>query len=96
MQSVEALSIMLGAERLECQGRSDAEMEMRLGPAKGKNSATTHGPWLVTRDELDPFRAGAGYDLEKDWPLRCEDHPDTLRSAASLQALQGDPDDHAG
>jgi len=25
------------------------EMEMRLGPAKGKDTATTLGPWLVTR-----------------------------------------------
>src|SRR6266851_8139337 len=40
------------------------EMEMCLGPVKGKDSASTLGPWLVTPDELDPFRAGAGYDLD--------------------------------
>ena len=28
------------------------EMECRLGPAKGKDGATTLGPWLVTLDEL--------------------------------------------
>jgi 2-keto-4-pentenoate hydratase/2-oxohepta-3-ene-1,7-dioic acid hydratase in catechol pathway len=28
------------------------EMECRLGPAKGKDGATTLGPWLVTPDEL--------------------------------------------
>lgn len=28
------------------------EMKLNLGPAKGKDFATTLGPWLVTRDEL--------------------------------------------
>jgi 2-keto-4-pentenoate hydratase/2-oxohepta-3-ene-1,7-dioic acid hydratase in catechol pathway len=39
------------------------EMEMRLGPAKGKDTATTLGPWLVTRDEIAAYRKGTGYDL---------------------------------
>ncbi len=30
------------------------EMECRLGPAKGKDAATSLGPWLVTTDELLP------------------------------------------
>ncbi|GIE94277.1 fumarylacetoacetate hydrolase family protein [Paractinoplanes rishiriensis] len=30
------------------------EMRVQLGPAKGKDSATTLGPWLVTADELAP------------------------------------------
>ncbi|MHB8293080.1 MAG: fumarylacetoacetate hydrolase family protein [Acidimicrobiales bacterium] len=30
------------------------EMRLSLGPAKGKDFATTIGPWLVTRSELDP------------------------------------------
>ncbi len=29
------------------------EMKVSLGPVKGKDSATTLGPWLVTADELD-------------------------------------------
>ena len=33
-----------------------AEMQVRLGPTKGKDSATTLGPWLVTPDELEPWR----------------------------------------
>jgi fumarylacetoacetate (FAA) hydrolase len=33
------------------------EMTVMLGPAKGKDFATTLGPWLVTPDEL-PFRDG--------------------------------------
>lgn len=39
------------------------EMRQRLGPAKGKDSATSLGPFLVTPDELDDRRAGAGFDL---------------------------------
>ncbi len=31
------------------------EMKLNLGPAKGKDFATSIGPWLVTRDELQPF-----------------------------------------
>jgi len=31
------------------------EMLLNLGPAKGKDFATTIGPWLVTPDELEPF-----------------------------------------
>ena len=30
-------------------------MECRLGPAKGKDSATSIGPYVVTPDELAPF-----------------------------------------
>jgi 2-keto-4-pentenoate hydratase/2-oxohepta-3-ene-1,7-dioic acid hydratase in catechol pathway len=37
------------------------EMKVLLGPAKGKDSATTLGPWLVTADELDPYRDGEGF-----------------------------------
>ena len=39
------------------------EMEMRLGPAKGKDTATTLGPWLVTKDEIAAYRKDTGYDL---------------------------------
>jgi 2-keto-4-pentenoate hydratase/2-oxohepta-3-ene-1,7-dioic acid hydratase in catechol pathway len=40
------------------------EMQMHLGPAKGKDTATTLGPWLVTKDELESHRRGGLYDLE--------------------------------
>ena len=30
------------------------EMAVRLGPAKGKDFATSLGPWITTADELDP------------------------------------------
>jgi fumarylacetoacetate (FAA) hydrolase len=39
------------------------ETVVRLGPAKGKDFATTLGPWLVTPDELADARSGTGYDL---------------------------------
>ncbi|WP_432535541.1 fumarylacetoacetate hydrolase family protein [Kineococcus arenarius] len=42
----------------DLQGR---EMKVNLGPAKGKDSATTLGPWVVTPDELEGFRDEDGY-----------------------------------
>jgi len=39
------------------------EMQVGLGPAKGKDFATTIGPWLVTPDELEGARLGDRYDL---------------------------------
>ena len=40
------------------------ETTVRLGPAKGKDFATSIGPWLVTPDELADARSGTGYDLD--------------------------------
>lgn len=39
------------------------EMAIKLGPVKGKDSATTLGPYLVTPDELAGFRRGGFLDL---------------------------------
>jgi fumarylacetoacetate (FAA) hydrolase len=39
------------------------ETVVRLGPAKGKDFASSFGPWLVTPDELSDARVGNGYDL---------------------------------
>ncbi|MCF7809034.1 MAG: fumarylacetoacetate hydrolase family protein [Candidatus Marinimicrobia bacterium] len=43
------------------------EMKLNLGPAKGKDFATTIGPWLVTPDELEscrvPGKNGDRYNL---------------------------------
>lgn len=41
----------LSARTLQMQ-----EMKLNLGPAKGKDFATALGPWLVTPDELTPYR----------------------------------------
>jgi fumarylacetoacetate (FAA) hydrolase len=38
------------------RGLQMEEMKMSLGPAKGKDFATSLGPWLVTRDELESYR----------------------------------------
>jgi fumarylacetoacetate (FAA) hydrolase len=47
------------------------EMLLNLGPAKGKDFATAIGPWLVTPDELEPYKVapkpghiGNAYNLE--------------------------------
>jgi fumarylacetoacetate (FAA) hydrolase len=47
------------------------EMLLNLGPAKGKDFATTTGPWLVTLDELQQFETAAkeGHN-GKSWNLR--------------------------
>jgi 2-keto-4-pentenoate hydratase/2-oxohepta-3-ene-1,7-dioic acid hydratase in catechol pathway len=42
----------------DIQGR---EMRLKLGPSKGKDFATTIGPWVVTADELDAFRDADGF-----------------------------------
>jgi fumarylacetoacetate (FAA) hydrolase len=39
------------------------ETTVRLGPAKGKDFASSIGPWLVTPDELADVRDGSGYAL---------------------------------
>ncbi|GHO87487.1 fumarylacetoacetate hydrolase family protein [Dictyobacter formicarum] len=43
------------------------DMKLNLGPGKGKDFATSLGPWLVTPNELADYRTGSGsserYDL---------------------------------
>ncbi len=41
----------------------EQEMKVGLGPAKGKDTATTIGPLLVTPDELESAAKGNGFDL---------------------------------
>jgi 2-keto-4-pentenoate hydratase/2-oxohepta-3-ene-1,7-dioic acid hydratase in catechol pathway len=38
-------------------------MLVGLGPSKGKDFATTLGPWITTPDELEKYRDGDRYDL---------------------------------
>jgi fumarylacetoacetate (FAA) hydrolase len=47
------------------------EMKLNLGPAKGKDFSTVIGPWLVTPDELEPYKikpkkdhVGNSYNLD--------------------------------
>ncbi len=47
------------------------EMLLNLGPAKGKDFATTIGPWLVTLDELQHFEVAAKPNhTGKSWNLK--------------------------
>jgi len=41
------------------------EMKVMLGPAKGKDFATSMGPLLVTKDEWDPYLAGEGLRYDR-------------------------------
>lgn len=40
------------------------EMKLSMGPVKGKDTATSLGPWFVTKDELEPYRTATGFDRE--------------------------------
>ncbi|WP_160719537.1 fumarylacetoacetate hydrolase family protein [Bacillus sp. USDA818B3_A] len=40
------------------------EMKVLLGPAKGKDFATSIGPYLATKDELESYRLEDRFDLE--------------------------------
>jgi 2-keto-4-pentenoate hydratase/2-oxohepta-3-ene-1,7-dioic acid hydratase in catechol pathway len=39
------------------------EVKHGMGPVKGKDTATSLGPWLATPDELAPRRSGNSFDL---------------------------------
>lgn len=41
-----------------------AEMEVKLGPAKGKDTSLSLGGVFVTPDELAPYRSGTAFDLK--------------------------------
>ena len=40
------------------------EMPVGLGPAKGKDFATSIGPYIVTKDELEKYRENKGFNLK--------------------------------
>lgn len=84
------------------------EMRLGLGPAKGKDFASSFGPWIVTPDELRPHateRPGV-YDLEMkacvNGVLRSQGnfksiyHPTTALIARASQAVQLYPGDIIG
>ncbi|MGZ3599920.1 MAG: fumarylacetoacetate hydrolase family protein [Ktedonobacterales bacterium] len=57
------------------------EMKMNLGPAKGKDFATSLGPWLVTPDELEDKRIGSGKDERYDLAITGRINGDHLTNA---------------
>jgi 2-keto-4-pentenoate hydratase/2-oxohepta-3-ene-1,7-dioic acid hydratase in catechol pathway len=40
------------------------EMQLSMGPVKGKDTATSIGPFVVTPDELEDRRTTTGFDLQ--------------------------------
>lgn len=56
-----------------------AEMQNRLGPAKGKDFATSLGPWIVTPDELTAHRDDEGF-----LALRAEVYVNDVLTGADL------------
>jgi 2-keto-4-pentenoate hydratase/2-oxohepta-3-ene-1,7-dioic acid hydratase in catechol pathway len=65
-----------------------AEMRVRLGPAKGKDSATTLGPVLVTPDELAPHRAGNAFALRMEASVNGKPVGDDTWSAMAFSYAQ--------
>ena len=57
-EAIFGYTIMNDWSARDVQGR---EMQVGLGPAKGKDFATTLGPWIVTADELEPYRDADGF-----------------------------------
>ena len=57
-QHVFGYTIMNDWSARDVQGR---EMQVGLGPAKGKDFGTTLGPWIVTADELARYRDDDGF-----------------------------------
>ncbi len=64
------------------------EMPVRMGPAKGKDFATSIGPWLVTPDELADVRAAGatGPDLAMSASVRGADDRETTISSGTWSA----------
>jgi 2-keto-4-pentenoate hydratase/2-oxohepta-3-ene-1,7-dioic acid hydratase in catechol pathway len=60
------------------------DMKLKMGWAKGKDFASTLGPWIVTADELEPYRDGDGrLDLTMSvWRNGEQMGSDSLASAA--------------
>lgn len=59
-QCIAGYTILCDWSARDLQG---VEMKVGLGPAKGKDTATSLGPFLVTPDELEDRRTGNGYAL---------------------------------
>lgn len=57
-QAIGGYCVMNDWSARDIQGK---EMGLKLGPSKGKDFATTIGPWVVTADELDGFRDEDGF-----------------------------------
>ncbi len=64
LSAADAASVIFGYTIMNDWSARDLqsrEMKVRLGPAKGKDFATSLGPWIVTADELAPYVDGDGF-----------------------------------
>ncbi len=59
------------------------EMKLNLGPAKGKDFATATGPWLVTPDELEPFKISTEFGNKYDLAMRAFHNGKQISPAAT-------------
>jgi fumarylacetoacetate (FAA) hydrolase len=59
------------------------EMKLNMGPFKGKDFATSLGPWLITPDELEDRRLGSGKDERFDLRMTGRINGDQLTEANS-------------
>ncbi len=67
------------------------EAPLSMGPAKGKDFATSLGPWLVTPDELDDRRVGSGKDERYDLTMTARINGDQLSSDNAKTMYYGFP-----
>ncbi len=67
-----------------CRDIQRHEMASSMGPAKGKDFATSIGHLLVTPDELEDKRAGKGYDLKMTAHVRGEQFSDNRWSTINF------------
>ncbi|NEN05693.1 fumarylacetoacetate hydrolase family protein [Diaminobutyricibacter tongyongensis] len=64
LTTAEAASMIFGYTVMNDWSARDLqsrEMKVRLGPAKGKDFATSFGPWIVTADDLAPYLDDDGF-----------------------------------
>ena len=62
------------------------EMLLNLGPAKGKDFATALGPWLVTPDELEPYKIKTSFGNKYDLSMKAH-HNGKQRADGKLKEM---------
>jgi fumarylacetoacetate (FAA) hydrolase len=67
------------------------EAPLSMGPAKGKDFASSFGPWLVTPDELADKRVGSGKDERYDLAMTGRINGDQLTSDNAKTMYYGFP-----
>ncbi len=81
LEAAEADAVIFGMTIMNdwsARGLQMEEMKLNLGPAKGKDFATSLGPWLVTIDELLPRAVETDRGLAFDLPMRASVNGENL------------------